>query len=274
MNYITHLTGFFQRVSGDFRLNPTHVSLYMALFQQWNLNRFRNPISIARAEVMGISKISSRVTYHKCIRELHGWGYIHYDPSYNHFRGSLVYMLGLEERQEPEEGNNRLIFRTGPVPELDGNCTGGEREVNPSINNTNSTNRQNGREAPAPSSGSENGLEGINNRLEDKARERKEKGCDEKEKKDAGLVPPGLEEVRVFFQGRGQPETEALKFFHHYRANGWRVGKVPMQDWLSSARKWILNSFTFPRYASHQRGDSGQSAQAPGATGKDYSEQL
>ena len=99
MNYITHLTGFFELASKDHRLNPTHLSLYMALFQQWNLSRFRNPVSISRAEVMEISKISSRVTYHKCIKELHGWGYIHYDPSYNHFRGSLVYMLGFEKKR-------------------------------------------------------------------------------------------------------------------------------------------------------------------------------
>ena len=109
MNYITHLTGFFELASKDYRLNPTHMSLYMALFQQWNLSRFKNPISVSRAEVMEISKISSRVTYHKCIKELHGWGYIHYDPSYNYFRGSLVYMLGFEKRRAKSKK------RTSPV---------------------------------------------------------------------------------------------------------------------------------------------------------------
>jgi hypothetical protein len=55
MNYIKHLTGFFEKVAIDKTLNPTHVSLYVALFQFWNCNRFKNPISISRDEVMRIS---------------------------------------------------------------------------------------------------------------------------------------------------------------------------------------------------------------------------
>jgi hypothetical protein len=82
MNYITHLTGFFERISIDERLNPTHISLYMALFQMWNMNRFTNPISISRSEIMRLSKIYSNATYHKCIRELHEFEYIQYLPSY------------------------------------------------------------------------------------------------------------------------------------------------------------------------------------------------
>jgi hypothetical protein len=56
MNYIKHLTGFFEQIINDYDLNPTHISLYIALFQQWNLNRFENPISITREEVMRVSK--------------------------------------------------------------------------------------------------------------------------------------------------------------------------------------------------------------------------
>ena len=60
MNYIKHLTGFFDKIVQDFDLNPTHISLYLALFQFWNLNRFQNPISITRDEVMRISKIEGK----------------------------------------------------------------------------------------------------------------------------------------------------------------------------------------------------------------------
>jgi leucyl/phenylalanyl-tRNA--protein transferase len=74
MNYIKHLSAFFNKIVQDTDLNPTHVSLYMALFQSWNLNRFQNPISITRNEVMRISKIFSKATYHKCVNELHQKG--------------------------------------------------------------------------------------------------------------------------------------------------------------------------------------------------------
>lgn len=102
MKYIKHLTGFYEKVAQDSTLNPTHVSLYLALFQFWNFNRFRNPISISRDEVMRISKIYSRATYHKCLKNLHSLGYIDYQPSYNPFTGSQVFMLDFTEALKPQ----------------------------------------------------------------------------------------------------------------------------------------------------------------------------
>ncbi|PRY03355.1 hypothetical protein CLV24_14210 [Pontibacter ummariensis] len=270
MNYITHLTSFFQRVSRDYRLNPTHVSLYMALFQQWNLIRFRNPISVCRSELMQVSRISSRVTYHKCIKELHAWGYVHYDPSYNHFRGSLVYMLGFEEKQDREGTLEQAVFCTGAVQVVDSGCMGTEREVGPSINSINKinlTNSRNGRER-ARDEGSEYEQVGV------QKERRKEKGCAEKEKK-AAVEPPGLEEVRTFFLERGYRELEAFRFFHHYSANGWMLGRSPMQDWKAGARKWMLNELNQNR--GEDASDQGNHRPAPAAGGagaKDYTEPL
>ncbi|WP_233788930.1 hypothetical protein [Chryseobacterium scophthalmum] len=68
INYIKHLTGFYEKVAQDNTLNPTHISLYLGLFQFWNFNRFRNPFSISRDELMRISKIHSKATYHKCLK--------------------------------------------------------------------------------------------------------------------------------------------------------------------------------------------------------------
>ena len=96
MNYILQLSGFFQRVAADNRLNPTHVSLYMAIFQYWNSGRFQNPVSISRQELMRISKISAKATYHKCIKDLHNFDYIQYLPSFNPFKGSLVYLFDMQ----------------------------------------------------------------------------------------------------------------------------------------------------------------------------------
>jgi hypothetical protein len=99
MNYIKHLTGFFDRIIQDPNLNPTHISLYIALFQYWNINRFQNPINITRDEVMLISKICSKATYHKCMRELNEKGYIKYEPSFNPFKSSMVILFNFSEDQ-------------------------------------------------------------------------------------------------------------------------------------------------------------------------------
>ena len=94
MNYIRHLNAFFFRhVKRDRRLNANHISLYMALFQCWNLNRFQNPFSITREAVMDICGIGSKNTYHKCLKELHQYGYIFYKPSINKFHKSTVHIV-------------------------------------------------------------------------------------------------------------------------------------------------------------------------------------
>ena len=96
INYIKHLNGVFRQFSVDTRLNPTHISLYMALFQLWNFNRFPKDFFINREEVMVLSKIGSKTTYHKCIKELSHWKYIVYSPSHNPYKGSKVKLFNFE----------------------------------------------------------------------------------------------------------------------------------------------------------------------------------
>jgi hypothetical protein len=89
----------------DKRLTPHHVSLYVILFQYWNSNRFRNPISISREETMSMSKIGSINTYIKCLKELHAWGYIKYDPSFNPMKGSKVHLYKFDKADNTGSDN-------------------------------------------------------------------------------------------------------------------------------------------------------------------------
>jgi hypothetical protein len=75
----------------DERLLATHISLFTALFVQWQRNDFKSPFPITRKKLMAYSKIASIATYHKCIRELDEYGYIRYQPSFDPIRGSLIY---------------------------------------------------------------------------------------------------------------------------------------------------------------------------------------
>lgn len=93
MNYIKHLNAVFQQFSMDSRLNPTHISLYMTLFQFWNINRFPEVFYINREEVMTMAKIGSKATYHRCLKRLDDWKYIHYMPSHNPYKGSQIKMF-------------------------------------------------------------------------------------------------------------------------------------------------------------------------------------
>ena len=90
---LKELTNFFSAIKEDPRIGPTHISLYMALFQFYNLNKFQHPIKITRTAVMEVAKISGLATYHKCMKDLVEFDYIQYQPSFNPAVSSLVYLL-------------------------------------------------------------------------------------------------------------------------------------------------------------------------------------
>jgi hypothetical protein len=95
MELFPPLTGFYKAIADDTRISSTHISLYMALLQQWNLNGGKSPLSIERDSIMKSAKINARYTFDKCINNLHEYGYITYLPSSNQFTNSTVYLKGL-----------------------------------------------------------------------------------------------------------------------------------------------------------------------------------
>ena len=272
MNYIKHLTGFFEKVGADYELNATHISLYMAIFQLWNQNRFQNPISISRDELMRISKIASTATYHKCMKDLTEREYVIYKPSFNPFKGSILEVCNLD-------------FYTKPVPkkELKKRSTSSKndqviKQVNeqvtkqalnkhqtsskhvPYINNINNTNSIN----IAKQEISKNEKNSIfRNSIFDEVQEsdlkvekEKEKKLREKKKKieEAALSSraqsrppkPTLEEAQIYFLEKKFPEVEAQRFFNYFESNGWLVGgRTKMKDWKAAARNCMLNTKKF-----------------------------
>ena len=83
---------FFTAIRDDCRISPVHISLFMAVVQHWNDNNRKNPICVFSKDLMRLAKISGVATYHKSIKELHEYGYIIYEPSFNQFCGSLIYI--------------------------------------------------------------------------------------------------------------------------------------------------------------------------------------
>ncbi|MDP9955167.1 hypothetical protein J2X97_000804 [Epilithonimonas hungarica] len=224
-------------------LNPTHISLYIALFQFWNFNRFRNPISISRDEVMRISKISSKATYHKCLKELHALGYMDYQPSYNPFRGSHVVMFDFATEPKPlprqTRPKNKLFFESADEQAVNKHHSSdgisNEQALVHSINSTNRKNTSNGINADRSAqefSEIQRERSGESTSAQKKARE-----------KIKMFTEPKLSEVQVFFEQQGFPTIEAEKFYNYFSSNGWLVGgKTKMKNWHAAARNWILNS--------------------------------
>lgn len=249
MNYIKHLTGFFEKIVTDHSLNPTHISLYISLFQCWNTNRFQNPISITRDEVMRISKICSRATYHKCIRELHEKEYIKYEPSYNPFRGSLVYLFNFEENLKPVLKKARKSLKNEQVAE---HLV--EQALVSSLNIINNTNIINDLNLGEQTQKNENeNLDFKNQGLKEKEKKlRKKKKEDLVASKKSPRAEPReekpttLKDTQNYFLEKNHSEIEAEKFYNYFQSNGWLVGgKSKMKDWKAAARNWMLNSQKF-----------------------------
>jgi hypothetical protein len=95
MELFPPLSGFYAAIKDDVRIGTTHISLYMALLQKWNLAGGINPVSIERVVIMKAAKINARYTYNKCMNNLQEFGYITYLPSSNQFTNSTVYLKGL-----------------------------------------------------------------------------------------------------------------------------------------------------------------------------------
>ncbi|WP_153800889.1 hypothetical protein [Foetidibacter luteolus] len=94
MLYNAQLTKFFVSVVKDGRITSEHITIYMALFQLWNLNKFINPISVTRKEVTELVKITQPSIYNRCMKELAAFGYIEYVQSFHPVLGSLVHLKG------------------------------------------------------------------------------------------------------------------------------------------------------------------------------------
>jgi replication initiation and membrane attachment protein DnaB len=93
MSEVKELTRFYAAIREDHRIGTAHISLYMALFQFYNLNGFQNPVAITRAAVMEVAKISGLATYHRCMKDLVELGYIEYQPSFHPGIGSKVILI-------------------------------------------------------------------------------------------------------------------------------------------------------------------------------------
>ena len=253
MNYIKHLTGFFNKIADENKLNPTHISLYLALFQCWNVNRFKNPTGISREEIMKASKINSNATYHKCMKELQTLGFIEYLPTFNPHSSSNVNMINFSEEaktkpkleqltysnNEPVQKttlskNNKAIEQVNEQAYIYNNKQTYLNNINIDIG-TNSNFLENENLIFE-----ENNLKSVEEKKEEKSSAKKE------ERKVMNSILPSLELTIEYFLFQSSTEIEANKFFNYYSSTGWLVGgKTKMRDWKAAARNWIMNQDKF-----------------------------
>ncbi len=203
MNYIKLLNAAFEKFFFDDRLNPTHISLYMALFQEWNSSRFAEEFYVNRRDLMLASKIGSKSTYHRCVTDLDSWGYLSYFPSNNPYKGSKIKMSIIGTSDEPVMGQyspmlEQVAEQYHPISEqaVDPHRPTSGQALVSTINNTKQ----------------------VNNIKQ----------------------PKGWQAVINFFIEKSFNADEGKKFFEHYETRNWQTsdGKE-IRDWRALASNWM-----------------------------------
>lgn len=90
---IQTLLNFLSVIEVDPRITKSHISVYISLWKKWMDSGQEGPLSVFRSDVIDLCKISSCNSYHKTIKQLHEFGYIRYEPSFDHYKGSIVYFI-------------------------------------------------------------------------------------------------------------------------------------------------------------------------------------
>jgi len=117
VNYIIQLNAVFECFNNDTRIKQGHITLYLAFFQKWNREFFKQTLTINRELIMERAKFKSKTTYHNHLRDLDTWGYLKYYPSYHPSRGSKIRMTRACLKSSTTSGTQEVQNLANGVPE-------------------------------------------------------------------------------------------------------------------------------------------------------------
>lgn len=83
MNEGVDIAAFMERVRWDPRIGPLHISLYAAILYYWVAQGKPERVTVMGKELMPFAKIAGGTPFYRCLKQLHAYGYIVYEPSFN-----------------------------------------------------------------------------------------------------------------------------------------------------------------------------------------------
>lgn len=102
MNYIRHTRAIHEQLSRQPAATPHHISLYWALFFQWNTSHFSPGIDLHHMTVMQVAHIGNERTYRAALRDLESWGLLTYQPSTSRHQPSRCFLTDASGAEVPE----------------------------------------------------------------------------------------------------------------------------------------------------------------------------
>ncbi|MDJ0367347.1 hypothetical protein QMK33_19535 [Hymenobacter sp. H14-R3] len=95
MNFIQHTRAAHDQLTRQPAATPFHVSLYWALFFEWNAGRFPESLALDHNHLMRAAHIGSIKTYRATLYDLENWGLLAYQPSKSKYQPSRCFMSDL-----------------------------------------------------------------------------------------------------------------------------------------------------------------------------------
>jgi len=302
MNYIRHTRAAFDLLASLADATPYHVSLYVALFQQWNEARFPADIMLFKNEVMQAAHIGSPKTYRACLRDLTAWGLITYQPSHSEHKASRALMHELDAADPAPVGSHltqavpkqKAPGRNKSAPTARATSDPSSTQAVPPIDkrNVNGTKptKENGtpfsRTAAAPEKkieeastepGQHSGVDDSDLTAQEPppkvkvAPKRKGPAAPQRQRRpEVPFSESELAHVDAFvaaFQGTDY-ELANLRYYHELVGNWRQHGEPPLRrDWLATSKKFMLNDMQDGKLklatsATHPRGTTNPLTQA------------
>ncbi|NVO29718.1 hypothetical protein [Hymenobacter lapidiphilus] len=97
MNYVAHTRAAHQHLSQQAQARPHHVSLYWALFFEWNAARFPAGLDLDHPATMRAARIGNERTYRAALYDLDTWQLLAYQPSQSRYGRSRCYLTDLSQ---------------------------------------------------------------------------------------------------------------------------------------------------------------------------------
>lgn len=120
MNFIQHTRAAHELLTRRAEATPLHVSLYWALFFEWNAARFAESVELDHERMMRAAHIGNRKVYRATLYALENWGLLAYRPSRSRHQPTCFLMadlLGADVPQAPRPTGATSAPSSGPLTE-------------------------------------------------------------------------------------------------------------------------------------------------------------
>jgi hypothetical protein len=116
MNYVAHLELLFQLWELDNRITPNHRAIYLELFRIWNKGHWVPVIQFHRDDILKRCHVR-RSTYVQCMKDLHAWSYIDYQPNNSPRIGNFVKLFERPAIAVEQDLSDSALENLNSIPE-------------------------------------------------------------------------------------------------------------------------------------------------------------